>query len=320
MDIIKKTTLQGFSISVLALAMVACGGSSDDSAPAATPTPNTGGNGSTLTTPNEVAKAAAAIVAANTTFDELVSIGKEGIADRISKGLGNGQNLTCNRNAGAPTFTVVANTATANTTDGTRTYPTDCPDGEYLSRGKIVFTCTDAACDANSAEFTNYMEAVPTILSPTINGTAASTFANNTYSDVYKGSVKLEKNGSMTTFSFADGLMRTIPKQSDTWTTATGKIMVSGGNALNCTTDGEFSYQATVALKDVQSGGIGFESGALKISTGTAEAGTVTFATDGSVKVKMAGQSSETTIPKSTFESYCGLGAVAQLNAKFSTD
>ena len=35
MDIIKKTVLQGFSISVLALAMVACGGSSDDSAPAA---------------------------------------------------------------------------------------------------------------------------------------------------------------------------------------------------------------------------------------------------------------------------------------------
>ena len=92
MSIIKKTALQSFSISVLALAMVACGGGSDDSKPAT--------NNNTLTTPNEVAKAAAAVIVANMTFDKVLSIGQKGIADRISKGLGNGQNLTCNKNVG----------------------------------------------------------------------------------------------------------------------------------------------------------------------------------------------------------------------------
>ena len=61
MDIIKKTVLQGFSISVLALAMVACGGSSDDSAPAATPT-----TPASLTTATDVAKAVAGIEASHT--------------------------------------------------------------------------------------------------------------------------------------------------------------------------------------------------------------------------------------------------------------
>lgn len=312
MSIIKKTALQSFSISVLALAMVACGGGSDDSKPAT--------NNNTLTTPNEVAKAAAAVIVANMTFDKVLSIGQKGIADRISKGLGNGQNLTCNKNVGAPTYTVVANTATANNTDGIRTYAENCPDGEYLSRGKLVYTCTDDACDSNNSTAEPLMEAVPTILSPTIFGVANTTFANNTYNDVYKANaeVKLEKGGVLTRFFFKEDLMRAIPKQSNTWTMASGRIVVLGGNAFNCTTDGEFTYQATSALKEVPNG-VGFESGELKIIIGS-EAGKVTFSADGGVKVRMSGQTDETTIPKSTFESYCGLGAVSEWNAKYSSN
>lgn len=311
MEITQKAALQGFAVSLLAVSLAGC--PSDDNDDDAPPP-------AALTTPNEVAKAAAAVVAANTTFDKLVSIGKDGIAVRISQGLGDGRNLSCNPGVGAPTYTVLANSATANTSDGTRNYPADCPDEEFLSRGKIVFTCADAACDVDNTAVTNFMEAVPTVLSPTINGTAASSFADNIYSDVYRGSVKLEKSGLTTTFSFADGLSRTIPKLSDTWTTAAGKIVVGGGNALNCV-DGELSYQATATLKDVQAvGGIGFESGTLKISIGAAEAGSVTFAADGSVKVKMAGQSTETTIPKSTFEGYCGLGAIIAWSGNYSSD
>ena len=113
MDIIKKTVLQGFSISVLALAMVACGGSSDDSAPAATPT-----TPASLTTATDVAKAVAGIEAAKTIFDVVVSDGKDGIEEVIREGRA-GKDINCGTSPNAGKFKVITNTGTAYSNDGT---------------------------------------------------------------------------------------------------------------------------------------------------------------------------------------------------------
>lgn len=100
MDIIKKTALQGFTISVLALAMIACGGGSDDAAPAATPTPTP-----SQMTATDVAKAAAAIMAASTAFDAVMSDGKDGIEEVITESRAD-KDISCGTSLSAGKFKV----------------------------------------------------------------------------------------------------------------------------------------------------------------------------------------------------------------------
>ena len=176
MDIIKKTALQGFSISVLALAMVACGGSSDDSAPAATPT-----TPASLTTATDVAKAAAGIQAAKTAFDVVISNNQAGIEESITSGDVN-KDVSCGTSLSAGKFKVTPNTSTAYTKDGTGVSSMCLEDGEKFD-GTLVYQCNDASCDSALSTATNLVWGdTVKVIDLKANGTwtAAS-------SDTYKG-------------------------------------------------------------------------------------------------------------------------------------
>ena len=125
----------------------------------------------------------------------------------------------------------------------------------------------------------------------------------------------------MTVFSFPDGLFSAIAsgtaEHGATYTTATGKMSVTGGNALNCISDGVFGYQAINPLVSKQGGGLA--SGSLEIRKGAVEAGTVIFNADGSINVRTPTESQKT-ISKSVFASYCGVGDVLDWEKKRYTN
>ena len=91
-----------------------------------------------------------------------------------------------------------------------------------------------------------------------------------------------------------------------------GKLVVSGGSAFNCI-DGELSYAVTTPLT-TPSGPQVIGSGAVKISVGGSEVGTVTFNADDSVSVKMK-DGSVTPVTKDVYQSYCGLKEVFSFSA-----
>jgi hypothetical protein len=292
MDIIKKTVLQGFSISVLALAMVACGGSSDDSAPAATPT-----TPASLTTATDVAKAVAGIEAAKTIFDVVVSDGKDGIEEVIREGRA-GKDINCGTSPNAGKFKVITNTGTAYSNDGTGVNET-CLESGHKWDGTLDYRCNDSACDNSVTTATNAVWGdTTTFVDLKISGT--STRSPST--DIFKGSASITKSGRATTFTFNDSLTQTYPSKNNI--TGSGALTVSSASATNCI-DGSYSYNVSRTLT-MPSGTLRLNSGAITVNSSGVEAGTVTFNADGSVKIKLK-DGAESTVSKANFESYCGL-------------
>jgi hypothetical protein len=302
MSIIKITSLQSFSISVLALAMVACGGSSDDSAPAATPTPTP----TSLTTATDIAKAAAGIQAAKTTFDSVIAH-NEGIFHEIMAETGAGTS-SCGTSSSAGSTTVTTHSATANPTDGAIENHA-CLDGDEKFDGKLITTCNNASCDNALYTATNLVWGnTAQVIDLKANGTwvvAAS--------DTFKGSSSITKSGASTTFTFSDGLVQTYPSKNTV--TGSGVLTVSGANATNCV-DGTYSYNVSTALT-MPSGTQRLSGGAIKVSSGGTEAGTVTFNADGSIKVKL-NSGAESTVTKAEFEGYCGLKEAYDFSEKIN--
>lgn len=301
MDIIKKVALQGFSISMLALAVAACGGSSDDSAPAVTPTPP-----ASVTTATDVAKAAAAVIAASTAFDVVIGGGKDGIEEVITEGKAD-KDISCGTSLSAGKLKVTTNTSTAYPKDGTDVSSMCLESGEKFD-GTLVYQCNDATCDNSVATATNYVLGNTTTgVDLKVNGTLTATDKDN-----YKGVSTVLKGGSAINFTFNDGLVFTYPSHNTVGTDSFGKLVVSGGSAFNCI-DGELSYAVTTPLT-TPSGPQVIGSGAVKISVGGSEVGTVTFNADDSVSVKMK-DGSVTPVTKDVYQSYCGLKEVFSFSA-----
>ena len=283
------------------------------------------GKVNTLTTADEVAKAAAAFIAVQAAFGRSLSLAGGAMYKSNIPTDGTSVSVACNQLLSAPTYTAKT-IKTADTSITTLTYPTDCPHGDYVTRsgGKIVsmFNYLPPDLDHSKTEAVNFTEGLPASgFYPTINGTMEHTFQNNLNNDVYKGSVKLDKQGLVTVFSFPDGLFSAIAfgtaEHGATYTTATGKMSVTGGNALNCISDGVFGYQAINPLVSKQGGGLA--SGSLEIRKGAVEAGTVIFNADGSINVRTPTESQKT-ISKSVFASYCGVGDVLDWEKKRYTN
>lgn len=310
MGITTKLQLQGFYVSVLAVAIAGCGGGGGDSTASGT------NNSSAVTTPVELAKSAAALIATKEVFAHLMSHGGKKIVFNTTGAIGT-TTVPCNASVGAPTYSIVIAA-----TDTILNYATDCPDGEFIAHGKYVVTPTSTTGSfTGTAEATNFMFGLITNnFNPTINGTEDSTFISNIHKDVYTGTAKLEQNGLTTTFSLPDGLISNVPSGGGSQT-LTGKVIVSGGNAFNCVTDGELGFQTTDSLISAVSG-VAHVSGTLKVTTGSTavNAGTVTFNADGSIKVRLTGSTTDTTISKSDFESYCGLSKIADWETKLGTN
>lgn len=266
------------------------------------------GKTNTPTNADTLAKATAAFMVAKSAFGRSLSFGGGRLAVNLTTD-NNPISVFCNLSDKSPKFTILANINTVNTGDGTLTHEVDCPHGEYVAKGKIIRTCNNADCSSDKTEAVNFSEGVPSVgFYPTINGVMEHSFVSNLNNDIYKGSVKLDKNGAVTIFSFPDGLFASIEggtaEHGATYKTATGKMAVTGGNASNCMADGVFSYEAILPLVNMRVGS-GFESGSLKIKKGATEIGTVTFNSDGGIKVKTPTES-EKTFSKSDFLNYCG--------------
>ena len=303
MDIIKKAALQGFAVSLLAVALAGCplNDDDDDAQPAATPTPP-----ASLTTATDVAKAAAALIAASTTFDVVMSDGKDGIEEVITEGKAD-KDISCGTSLSAGKFKVTTNTSTAYTKDGTGVSSMCLEDGEKFD-GTLVYQCNDASCDNSVATATNLVWGnTVTGVDLKVNGTLTATDK-----DTYKGVSTVLKGGSAINFTFNDGLVFTYPSHNTVGTDSFGKLVVSGGSAFNCI-DGELSYAVTTPLT-TPSGPQVIGSGAVKISVGGSEVGTVTFNADDSVSVKMK-DGSVTPVTKDVYQSYCGLKEVFSFSA-----
>ena len=287
MRIIKKTALQSFSIAVLAIAMVACGGSSDDPTPAA----NAPLLPASLTTVVDVAKAVAGIQSAKTAFDSVIA-NNEGILHDTSTGTSN-----CGTSPSAGSRTVTTHSATANPTDGAIENHL-CLVGDEKFDGSLITTCNNASCDdalyvAQNLVWGNTAQAIDLMANGSWRVAA---------SDTFKGSSRITKSGASTTFTFNDGLVQTYPSHNTV--TGSGTLTVSGASATNCI-DSTYSYTISTPLT-TPSGTMRQNGGAIKVSSGGVEAGTVTFNADGSVKVKLK-DGTENTVSKAEFESYCGL-------------
>ena len=302
MSIIKKTALQGFSISVLALAMVACGGGSNDSTPSVTPTPP-----ASLTTATDIAKAVAGIQAAKTAFDVVIA-DSEGTIKEVFLDAKVGMDISCGTSVSAGKFKVTANAATVYATDGT-IESSACLDAGEKFDGKLVYLCNDNSCDSALLTATNLVWGDT--------AQAIELKANGTWtvgaSDTYKGSSSITKSGSSTTFTFNDGLAQMYPAHNTV--TGSGALTVSGASATNCI-DGSYSYNVSTALT-MPSGTQRLNGGAIKVNSGSTEVGTVTFNADGSVKVKLK-DGAESTVTKADFESYCGLKEAYDFSEKIN--
>lgn len=304
MDIIKKAVLQGFAVSLLAVALAGCPlDDDDDEQPAATPTPP-----ASLTTATDIAKAAAGIQAAKTAFDVVISDGVDGIEEVITEGRAD-KDISCGTSLSAGKFKVTTNTSTAYPKDGTGVSSMCLESGEKFD-GTLVYQCNDASCDSALLTATNL------VWGDTVQ--AIDLKANGTWtigaSDTFKGSSTITKSAASTTFTFSDGLVQTYPAKNTI--TGSGVLTVSGASATNCV-DGSYSYNVSTALT-MPSGTQRLNSGAIKINSGGAEVGTVTFNTDGSVKVKQK-DGAESTVPKTVFESYCGLKEAYDFSEKLGS-
>lgn len=297
MENVKYKTLKGFSVSMLALAMVACGGgSSDDSAPPANN--NTNNNTVSSLTAVELAKVASAIQSAKTIFDVVSYDSIDTIEEVITDGKA-GKDVTCGTSLSAGKFKVTANSATAYTKDGTITNSLCQEDGEKWD-GTISYECKDTACDNSVTTSTN---AVWGDTASNVDLKISGTMTTSSNSDILKGTSSIIKSGQSTMFAFSDvGLTQSYPAKNTVG--GSGTLSISNGSATNCI-DGTYSYTVATNLT-MPSGTQRLNGGSISIKSGSNDLGTVSFNADGSVKVKLP-SGVESTVSKLDFEGVCGL-------------
>ncbi|HMY01481.1 MAG: hypothetical protein KDI39_10175 [Pseudomonadales bacterium] len=297
MENLRTQALKGFSVSMLALAMVACGGgSSDDPAPAANN--NTNNNTASSLTAVELAKVASAIQSAKTIFDVVSYGGIDGIEEVITDGKA-GKDINCGTSLSAGKFKVTANTATAYSKDGSAVNDLCLESGEKWD-GSIAYECKDAACDNSVVTSTN------AVWGDTVNNVdlkISGTMTTSTNGDVFKGTSSISKSGQSTLFTFSDvGLTQSYPAKNTVG--GSGALSISNGSATNCI-DGTYSYTVATNLT-MPSGTQRLNGGSISIKSGSNDLGTVSFNTDGSIKVKLP-SGVESTVSKLDFEGTCGL-------------
>lgn len=296
MSIIKKTALQSFSISLLVLAITACGGGDDDKQ-SVTP--------ASLTTTTDIAKAVAGIQAAKTIFDVVISNNQAGIEESITNGDVN-KDVSCGTSLSAGTFKITPNTITAYAKDGTGVSSMCLEDGEKFD-GTLVYQCNNASCDSALSTATNLVWGdTNKAIDLKVNGTSTGSVGTSMPQDEFRGTASIIKSGASTTFSSYDRLVTQYFAKNRI--VGYGGLTVSGGSSTNCI-DGTYAYSVRESLV-MNSGTQRISGGLIRISSGGnsegPEAGTVLFNADGSVKVKLA-NGIETTVSKTEFESYCGL-------------
>ncbi len=297
MENLKFKTFKGFSVSLLALAMVACGGGSDDPAPAANNNTNNNNTVSSLTAV-ELARVASAIQSAKTIFDVVSYNGIDGIEEVITDGKA-GKEISCGTSLSAGKFKVTANSATAYTKDGTVVNNSCLESGEKWD-GTISYECKDAACDNSVTTSTNAVWG-DTVANVDLKISGTMTTSSN--SDVFKGTSSISKSGQNTSFTFTDvGLTQNYPAKNTVG--GSGTLNISSGSATNCI-DGTYSYTVATNLT-MPSGTQRLNGGSISIKSGSSELGVVTFNADGSVKVKLP-SGVESTVSKLDFEGACGL-------------
>ncbi len=298
MDILKRL-LYVF----LPLILVACGGGSSeddttnplDSVPLP-PSPKF--NPAPLTTGHEVAKAAAAVVVANMTFERTISY-HYAMLSAFQPVDSSTRQLYCGSYFNKPLFYLITKNNDPAYTSYTSIESKQCNliDG-YGNSGKLVSACSHNDCLLIATDLT-YNKADS--LFQTVNGLLRS--KNNIYSS--KGNVKLYVNSLSSVFYFNDGLVNKLYNQSPRMgKDSFGKIGVSNGNALNCTY-GEFSYNVISDLSASNK----VNGGAIEIKSNNLAVGLVTFNSDGSVTVKREGMAEEI-VKQSIFESFCALKEV----------
>ena len=293
METFKKTAL----CVLVSASLVACGGSDDDSDKvSATP--------ASLTTTSDIAKAAAGIQAAKTIADVVINNSVDTIEEVITEGKAE-KDISCGTSPSAGKFKVTANTSTAYTKDGTGVSSMCLESGEKFD-GTLSYQCNDAKCDNASLVATNLVWGdTSKAVDLKVNGSSTWSVTSMPQDD-FRGSASITKSGVSTTFSSYDRLVTQYFAKNQI--VGYGGLTVSGGSATNCV-DGTYAYSVKNSLI-MNSGTQRISGGVIRISSGGnsegPESGTVTFNSDGSVKVKLP-SGMEATVSKAEFESYCGL-------------
>ena len=294
METFKKTAL----CVLVSASLVACGGSDDDSDKvSATP--------ASLTTTTDIAKAAAGLQAAKTIADVVINNSVDTIEEVITEGKAE-KDISCGTSPSAGKFKITANTSTASyTKDGTIVSSMCLDNGEKFD-GTLSYQCNDAKCDNASLVATNLVWGdTSKAVDLKVNGSSTWSVTSMPQDD-FRGSASITKSGVSTTFSSYDRLVTQYFAKNQI--VGYGGLTVSGGSATNCV-DGTYAYSVKNSLI-MNSGTQRISGGVIRISSGGnsegPESGTVTFNSDGSVKVKLP-SGMEATVSKAEFESYCGL-------------
>lgn len=300
MENVKYKTFKGFSVSIFALAMVACGGGGDDSNKvSATP--------ASLTTATDIAKAVAGVQAAKTIFDVVINNSVDTIEEVITEGKAE-KDISCGTSPSAGKFRVTTNTGTAYTKDGTGVSTMCLESGEKFD-GTLSYQCNDATkCENNTSLVASNLVWGDTnkAIELKVNGSSSWFIKDTMPTDEYRGSVTITKGASSTTFSTYDRLVTQYFKKNQI--VGYGGMTVSSGSATNCV-EGAYAYSIKNSLI-MNSGTQRITGGLIRISSGGnsegPEAGSVTFKSDGGITVKLP-NGIETNFSKTEFESYCGL-------------
>lgn len=290
----------------------ACGGGGDDntasqSVEAVNLPPAPTFNAAPLTTSNEIAKAAAAIIVANTTFERTIDMHLAFLTSFAPT-----DNSTKEIFCGERVFTtdkIQIYKITTNNHPPYTSYRTIESDrctgllGDYgfnRGGGKLIYACNDSGCLATATGLR-----FDRLKAESLYQTANGIWDSKNDISTFKGNVRLFTNGLSSTFYFNDGLVQNPPNNSTGMGKGSfGKIGVSSGNALNCI-DGEITYNVIEPISVFNR----VNGGSIKIMSNNIAVGVVTFKSDGSLIVKKDGAAEEN-ITQSTFESFCALKKV----------
>lgn len=293
MDIFKKTALCG----LVSASLIACGGG--DSEPASNTNTNNGNTNTTiplasLTSAESLAKAAAALMV-GLAVNEVLYYNASSVIDGKPQG-----ESSCST-SGKVAVSYDSSQPTGQH-DGTVIF-SDCKTtATRIDEGKLIFQC-QTNCDDSLGTSVNLArsQSVSGGVRAVLNGTWS--FANG--KETYKGSTLITKDALSSQLFFDEGLTSEFVSGG---TKVSGKLGIKDGSVQNCL-DGSFDYKSTSNLITTGSNQTP-TAGVIELSSGSTASGTVTFNNDGSIKVRLTNQTTDTVINKSTFESYCALNQI----------
>lgn len=317
MSTFKRVGSQWLCLFAVAFGVTACGGGGSEdntispSSEAVKLPPSPTFIPAPLTTTNEIVKAAAAIVVANTSFESTVDIHYSILTafaptDNSTKELICGEQLFTTDKI--PMYKITTNNHSPYTSY--RTIESDrCTGllGDYkfnTGGGKLIYACNGSDCLATITGL-RYDRLAPESIYQTANGAWAS--KDNV--SIFKGNVKISSNGLSSTFYFNNGLVQNPPNDgfASMGKNSFGKIGVSSGGALNCI-DGEIDYNIIEPLTTFKR----VNGGSIKITSNNI-GGLVTFKPDGGLIIKKDGFAEET-VSQSIFESFCALKQINEFS------